>query len=161
MHIDQFADLGTWELQWNFKQNFNIFIQEKALQNDFCICWSFCLTLNMFNGKLSIISCCVKVCLMFDKFMNLNETINTLGPKQNGQHFADDIFKCMFLNKTAFIKSHQSLFLGIQLTRGQDFQILSYLIHSWSSDLAWELIISSISWACVEMPNVYLGSWLM
>ena len=46
---------------------------------------------------------------MFDNFINLNETINTLGPKQNGQHFAYDIFKYMILNKTVFIEISSTL----------------------------------------------------
>ena len=29
--------------------------------------------------------------------------INTLKPRQNGRHFADDIFKCIFLNENACI----------------------------------------------------------
>ena len=29
--------------------------------------------------------------------------LNTLGPRQNGRHFPDDIFKCIFVNKKAWI----------------------------------------------------------
>ena len=29
---------------------------------------------------------------------------NTLRPRQNGRHFADDIFKCIFLNENVWIK---------------------------------------------------------
>ena len=29
--------------------------------------------------------------------------VNTLRPKQNGRHFADDIFKCIFLNENVWI----------------------------------------------------------
>ena len=29
--------------------------------------------------------------------------INTLGPRYNGLHFADDSFKCIFLNENAWI----------------------------------------------------------
>ena len=29
--------------------------------------------------------------------------VNTLRPRQNGRHFADDIFKCIFLNENAWI----------------------------------------------------------
>ena len=29
--------------------------------------------------------------------------LNTLGPRQNGRHFADDIFKCIFLNENVWI----------------------------------------------------------
>ena len=31
------------------------------------------------------------------------QSINTLRPRQNGRHFADDIFKCMFFNENAWI----------------------------------------------------------
>ena len=34
---------------------------------------------------------------------------NTLRPKQNGWHFADDIFKCFFLNENLWITSQISL----------------------------------------------------
>ena len=29
--------------------------------------------------------------------------VNTLRPRQNGRHFADDIFKCIFLNENVWI----------------------------------------------------------
>ena len=35
--------------------------------------------------------------------------INTLRPRQNGRHFADDLFKCIFLNETAWISLEISL----------------------------------------------------
>ena len=31
------------------------------------------------------------------------DMVNTLRPRQNGRHFADDMFKCIFLNKNAWI----------------------------------------------------------
>ena len=43
------------------------------------------------------------------------EILTHLTPGQNGRHFADDIFKCIFVNKT-FPKFHWSLFLTFQLT---------------------------------------------
>ena len=30
-------------------------------------------------------------------------SINTLKPRQNGRHFADDIFKCIFLDENVWI----------------------------------------------------------
>ena len=36
-------------------------------------------------------------------------SINTLRPRQNGRHFADDIFKCIFLNENVLISSKISL----------------------------------------------------
>ena len=35
--------------------------------------------------------------------------INTLRPRQNGRHFADDIFKCIFLNENAWMPIEISL----------------------------------------------------
>ena len=35
--------------------------------------------------------------------------INTLRPRQNGRYFADDIFKCIFLNENAWISLQISL----------------------------------------------------
>ena len=35
--------------------------------------------------------------------------INTLRPRQNGRHFADDIFKCIFLNENVWISIGISL----------------------------------------------------
>ena len=44
--------------------------------------------------------------------------INTLRPRQNGRRFADDIFKCIFLNEMFEfrLKFHWSLFLRDRLT---------------------------------------------
>ena len=36
-------------------------------------------------------------------------TLNTLRPRQNRRHFADDIFKCIFLNETVWISIDISL----------------------------------------------------
>ena len=35
--------------------------------------------------------------------------VNTLRPRQNGRHFADDIFKCIFLNENVWIPTQISL----------------------------------------------------
>ena len=35
--------------------------------------------------------------------MTIHHMINTLRPKRNGQHFADNIFKCIFFNENAWI----------------------------------------------------------
>ena len=48
----------------------------------------------------------------------LRKDINSSSPGQNGHHFADDIFRCIFVNEKFCIslKCHWSLFLGVQLT---------------------------------------------
>ena len=35
--------------------------------------------------------------------------INTLRPRQNGRHFADDVLKCIFLNEDVWIPTEISL----------------------------------------------------
>ena len=39
----------------------------------------------------------------------LNSCLNTLRPRQNGRHFADDIFKCIFFNENVWIPNEISL----------------------------------------------------
>ena len=38
-----------------------------------------------------------------------NAQFNVLKPRQNGRHFADDIFKCIFFNENAWIQIEISL----------------------------------------------------
>ena len=37
------------------------------------------------------------------------KSVNTLRPRENGRHFADDIFKCIFLNENVLIPVKLSL----------------------------------------------------
>ena len=39
----------------------------------------------------------------------IHRTLNTLRPRQNGRLFADDVFKCIFLNENAWISLKISL----------------------------------------------------
>ena len=52
--------------------------------------------------------------------ISLNKLSNTLRPRQNGRHFAEDIFKCIFLNENVWIvlnwRYHWSLFLRFKST---------------------------------------------
>ena len=36
-------------------------------------------------------------------YIQIGFSFNTLGSRQNGRHFADDIFKCIFLNENVLI----------------------------------------------------------
>ena len=53
----------------------------------FVVCWIWCLTNSHFTGDLS----------RHDIYTTI--VFNTLRPSQNGRHFADDIFKCIFLSE--------------------------------------------------------------
>ena len=41
--------------------------------------------------------------IIWDDIEKARYTINTLRPRQNGHHFADDTFKWIFLNKDVWI----------------------------------------------------------
>ena len=67
--------------------------------------------------------------------------VNTLRPRQNGCHFADDTFKRIFVNKNVriFIEISLNLFLGVQLTIFQHWfrlwlgavQATSHYLNRW------------------------------
>ena len=42
-------------------------------------------------------------------FLSWPRCVNTLRPRQNGRHFADDIFQCIFLNENVLISIKNSL----------------------------------------------------
>ena len=44
-----------------------------------------------------------------DKLVSWPTYLNTLRLRQNGHHFADDIFKCIFLNEIVWISNKISL----------------------------------------------------
>ena len=46
--------------------------------------------------------------MTFQNMVN-TDSINTLRPRQNGCHFADDIFNCIFLNENVWIPIKISL----------------------------------------------------
>ena len=75
-YLNQCWNIVNWtprnKLQWNFSWNSNIFNQENALENVVC-------------EMASIL--CRPPC------------VNTSRPGQNGRHFSDDTFKCIFLNE--------------------------------------------------------------
>ena len=56
-----------------------------------------------------------------------NVSVNTLRPRQNGRHFPDDIFKCIFLNENVWIS------LQISLKSVPKVQINNILAIIWSN----------------------------
>ena len=56
-----------------------------------------CITLGMLSPTKNSVMC------LLDKTAHPCGFVNTLRPWQNGRHFADDIFKCIFLNENVWI----------------------------------------------------------
>ena len=51
----------------------------------------------------------VKIMLLLSSSHNMITVLNTLRPRQDGRHFPDDIFKCIFLNENVKISIKISL----------------------------------------------------
>ena len=66
--------------------------------------WTHCGLMVPYGG----IDMLVNKSLVKVQFSRL-ELFNTLRPGKNGRHFADDIFKCIFLNENAWIPTKISL----------------------------------------------------
>ena len=62
---------------------------------------------NSFGELTSLFNCWYYDC--FSPHWVCRCLINTLRPRQNGRHFADDIFKCIFLNENVWIPIKLSL----------------------------------------------------
>ena len=58
-------------------------------------------------------------------------TVNTLRPRQNGRHFPDDIFKCIFLNENVWI----SIKISLKVAPKGPIEIIPALVQI----MAWRL----------------------
>ena len=83
------------------------------------------------------------------------DLINTLRPGQNGRHFADDIFKCIFLNENVWIPIKISLKF---VPKGQINKIPALVqIMAWrrpgDKPLSEPMMVSFLTHICVTRPQ--------
>ena len=81
--------------------------------------------------------------------------VNTLRPRQNGCHFADDIFKCILLTEDVWIPNKISLKF---VPKGQNKYIPSLVqIMAWrrpgDKPLSEPMMVSSLRYICVTRPQ--------
>ena len=81
--------------------------------------------------------------------------VNTLRPRQNGRHFADDIFKCILLNENVWIPNKISLKF---VPKGPMNNIPSLVqIMAWrrpgDKPLSEPMMVSSLTHICVTRPQ--------
>ena len=88
----------------------------------------------------------LKVCIIHSYY--IVKWINTLRPRQNGHHFLDDIFKCIFLNENVSI----SIMISLKFVpRGQInnipalVQIMAWRLHS-AKPLSEPMMVSLLTW---------------
>ena len=89
------------------------------------------------------------------EWKNLTSWFNTLRPRQNGRHFADDIFKCIFLNENARI----SLKISMKFVPKVRINNISALfqIMAWrrpgDKPLSEPMMVSLLTHICVTRPQ--------
>ena len=122
-HHRQLTELLLWCL-WLFVQVHspiqllaNIWIsllqtlKKDIISTHFMILRNFCLLVFelVTSSNVNHDSQCVAICKLKCHCTKLHRRVNTLRPRQNGRHFADDIFKCIFWNKNVWIPIEISL----------------------------------------------------
>ena len=80
--------------------------------------------------------------------------LNTLRPRQNGRHFADDVFKCIFLNENVWI----SFKISLKFVKGLINNIPSLVqIMAWrrpgDKPLSEPVMVSLLTHKCVTRPQ--------
>ena len=83
------------------------------------------------------------------------ESFNTLRPRQNGRHFADDIFKCIFMNENVWIRIKISMKF---VPKGPIYNIPALVqILAWrrpgDKPLSEPLMVSLTTHICVTRPQ--------
>ena len=90
----------------------------------------------------------------------LLETFNTLRPRQNGRHFPDDIFKCIFLNETVWI----SITISLKFVPTGPIKNIPALVQimAWrrpgDKPLSEPMIVRLLTHICVTRPQSVLIS---
>ena len=100
-------------------------------------------------------------CLVGSRYVTLNWAcwiqwqFNTLRPRQNGRHFADDVFKCIFLNENVWILLKISLKF---IPKSPINNIPSFIqIMAWrrpgDKSLSEPIMVSLLTHICVARPQ--------
>ena len=95
-------------------------------------------------------------------WMPSHRDVNTLRPRQNGRHFPDDIFKCIFLNENVWIPIKISLKF---VPRGPINNIPAMVqIMAWrrpgDKPLSEPMMVSSLTHICVTRPQ-WVKGWCL
>ena len=123
--MKQFWCIVNWIIRkkwlWNCNQNSNIFAEENSLGNVVCSLVTILFKHQCRNMKDIIILHWIYHILpngthiIYYSYYShqiiwyMYKYIDTLRPRQNGRHFADDIFKCIFLNENFWLSNDISL----------------------------------------------------
>ena len=127
-------------------------IKKQCLMNQYCRCW--------WPGALAP-GHKQQQCWPNPHYTSKWPIVNTLRPRQNGRHFPDDIFKCIFLNENIWILIKFSLKF---VPKGPINNIPSLVqIMAWrrpgDKPLSEPTLVSLLMHICVTRPQWVKGLW--
>ena len=96
----------------------------------------------------------------YSSFVN-RSVFNTLRPRENGRHFADDIFKCIFLNEYAWNSLRISLKFvpKVQINNIPSLvQIMAWRL-SGAKPLSEPILVNLLTHICVTRPQRVKFDW--
>ena len=105
------------------------------------------------------------LCFFFHLYVCLQvvirQDINTLRPKQNGRHFADGIFKCIFLNENVLILIKFSLKFVLNNPVNNIPALVQIMAWCWPGNrpLPDPIMLSSLAYICVTRPQWVYYIW--
>ena len=91
-----------------------------------------------------------------NNYSNIHDEIfNTLRPKQNGRHFADDILKCILLNENGCIPNNISLKFVPKGTINNNTALVQVMAwrHPGDKPLSEPMIVRLLTHICVTRPQ--------
>ena len=84
-----------------------------------------------------------------------SQWVNTLRLRQNGCHFADNIFKCIFLNKNVWIVIDISLKFVLKSQINNILSLVQIMAWHWPGDkpLSESMMVSYVMHICITRPQ--------
>ena len=88
--------------------------------------------------------------------------VNTLRPRQDGGHFPDDVFKCIFVNENAWIAIKISLRFVPKGPINNILALVQIMALRWpdAKPLSEPMMISSLTYVCVTRPQWVKGRYV-
>ena len=119
---------------------------------------------NSFKGKLTRMTYQIQCYIIPKKNMHsfLCVIFNTLRPGQNGRHFADDTFKCIFFNENV----RNSIEISLKFVPKGPINNIPALVQimAWrrpgNKPLSEPIMVRLLTHICVTQPQWVKGSWI-
>ena len=119
---------------------------------------SVALTLDQFHRRCSryqLVKWIWTLCFTITSTSLRGQWVNTLGPRQNGRHFADDIFECIFVNENVWVP----IIISLKFVPKGPINNIPALVQimawrrSGDKPLSGTILVSLLTHICVTRPQ--------